>query len=106
MKDLGGDRIGRLLAVMVLQGLLALEDLDQPPDGIGWSEIEASRRYLNSRALRLKLPPSHPPGNPWRNLARDWITAHPSDWNALLKEHLEQEDQISHNPIEDLAAAA
>lgn len=101
-----GDRLGRLLAVMVLEGRFALEDLDHPHPDINWVALEADRRHAISRAQRSKLPPPYPPAIPWRNLARDWITAHPVEWQSLLRDYLNSEEQAVTNPVEDLAAAA
>ena len=100
MKAVGVD-LGRLLAVMVLQGRLSLEDLDNPSEQ--WLALEAARRHANSRAQRSMLPTPYPPGYPWRNLAREWIAAHAAEWQALLKHYLELE-AVAEDPLDELAA--
>ena len=101
MKPIGTD-LGRLLAVMVLQGRFSLEDLDQPSEQ--WLCLEADRRHAISRAQRMKLTPPYPPGTPWRNLAREWIAAHPNEWQTLLQHYLEQEEPAAADPLEEFAA--
>lgn len=104
MKAVGAD-LGRLLAVMVLQGRLSLEDLDNPSEQ--WLALEADRRHANSRAQRDKLPIPYPIGYPWRNLARDWISAHPAEWQALLRHYLEQEESAAaDHPVVEIAELA
>ena len=85
--------LGRLLATFCLQGLISLEDLDSPSSG--WEALEAARAAANRRAMRTKLPPPYFPGLPWRNLAREWIAAHPAEWEAMLIKTLNDEP----NPI-------
>jgi len=103
MKQAAGDDIGRLLAVMVLQGLYSLEQLDHPSQG--WQQIEADRAAANSRAKRLGLPSPYPNPPPWRNLAREWIAANPAAWQALLTQHLNAETTaLPANPINQFAA--
>lgn len=104
MKPAGGEQVGRLLAVMVLQGLLTLEQLDHP--STGWQQIEADRAAANSRAKRLGIPQPYPLPPQWRNLAREWIAANPTAWQALLTQHLEAEARsvATANPIEQFAA--
>lgn len=90
----------RMLAIGALKGLWTLEQLDAPSPG--WKEIEDDR-------VRSALPadPTMPPelrrrgpvfsylsaGTrlPYRNLAREWIEAHPTEWVELLREHAEGE---------------
>jgi hypothetical protein len=32
-------------------------------------------------------PPTWPPEEPYRNLAREWIDAHPDEWAAMQAQH-------------------
>lgn len=102
MKAVGVD-LGRLLAVIILQGRLSLEDLDNPSEQ--WLALEADRRHAISRAQRFTLPTPYPPGSPWRNLAREWIAAHSEEWQALLRHYLELEaSAVAEDPLDELAA--
>jgi len=92
--------IGRLLATYCLQGLVSLEDLDQP--GPNWRSIEADRQKAISRAQRLKQPCAFPPPIPHRNLARDWIAANGSEWESMLIKTLN--DEASPPPANPLHA--
>jgi len=78
--------VGRLLARYALQGLITLEDLDTPPPG--WSRLEADRAAANARSQRTARRPVYPPAQPWRNLAREWIEAHPREWEAMVRDAL------------------
>lgn len=93
--------LGRLLATFCLQGLISLEDLDNPSST--WEALEAVRTAANRHAMRSKLPPPYPPGQPWRNLAREWIAAHPAEWEAMLIKTLNDEpDPIPAHPLHGL----
>ena len=81
--------IGRLLATFCLQGLVSLEDLDQP--GPNWLRIEGDRQKAFGRAQRLKQSCAFPPPLPHRNLARDWIAANRPEWEAMLIKTLNDE---------------
>jgi hypothetical protein len=70
----GSISTGLTLALGTLRGLWTLEALDRPP--LSPSDV----RSLNVR-----------PVAPYRNLAREWIAANPTQWNAMLKEHLNAE---------------
>lgn len=98
MTLLSSDHPGRLLARYALQGLITLESLDQPTTI--WQAIEADRRAANARAHRLGRGPAFPPPPEWRNLAREWIAAHPKEWEEMLRNTLAQEDATAQ---EDLA---
>lgn len=82
---------GRLLARYALHGRLPLEALDSPP--ALWSGNEADRRVANDRAHRLNRCPLYPPPADWRNLAREWIAANPTEWEAMLRAAISSEDQ-------------
>lgn len=89
MTLLSADHPGRLLARYALQGLITLESLDQPTTI--WQAMEADRRAANSRAQRLGRGPVFPPPLEWRNLAREWIAAHPREWEEMLRDTLARE---------------
>lgn len=90
--------LGRLLATFCLQGLISLEDLDNP--SAGWQELETARSLANRYAMRTKTPMPYPPGQPHRNLAREWIAAHPAEWEAMLIKTLNEEPEpISPHPL-------
>jgi hypothetical protein len=65
---------GRTLAICSLRGLWPLEALDSPP-----------RVPQDIRSINVRNPAPH------RNLAREWIAANPTEWDALLKAHLNAE---------------
>jgi hypothetical protein len=65
---------GQSLALGALRGLWPLDALDTPP-----------RIPNDVRSINVRNPA------PYRNLARDWIAANPTQWDALLKQHLEAE---------------
>ena len=65
---------GQSLALAALRGLWPLDALDHPP------RVPNDVRSINVR-----------PGTPYRNLAREWIAANPTQWDALLKQHLNAE---------------
>lgn len=69
--------VGLQLAIGVLRGRWTLEHLDQPSQ----SHIVASR-WREAHEL---------PVIPHRNLAREWIDAHPHQWDALLRAELQRE---------------
>jgi len=66
--------IGQSLAIGALRGLWTLEALDTPP------RTPKEVRSINVRNTA-----------PYRNLARDWIAANSTQWDAMLKQHLEAE---------------
>jgi hypothetical protein len=76
MDGIFGD-VGLLLASMVAKGLCSLEQLDQP--SVGWRQQLAAME--KSAALRGATPPT------WTNQAREWIQAHPAEWEALWDLH-------------------
>lgn len=65
---------GQSLALGALRGLWPLEALDRPP-----------LRQHDVRSINFRNP------GPYRNLARDWIAANSTQWDAMLKQHLEAE---------------
>jgi hypothetical protein len=68
---------GQMLARCVLDGYWTLEQLDQP---------SASHNVANAWRVAHKLSPIE-----YRNLARDWIAAHPTEWDLLLRSKLRDE---------------
>ena len=91
--------VGRMLAIGTLKGLWTLEDLG------AWSpssdELEADRRRSELPQATAQGMTGHnrpvmryPNAGQYlhpRNLAREWIDAHPQEWQALLSEALDQE---------------
>ena len=69
--------VGQMLAMRVLDGYWTLEQLDQP---------SASHQAANTWRARNRLPPIE-----HSNLAREWIAAHPEQWDALLRSKLRDE---------------
>jgi hypothetical protein len=65
---------GQTLALGAMRGIWPLEALDHPP------RVPHDVRSINVR-----------PGTVHRNLAREWIAANPTQWDALLKAHLNAE---------------
>lgn len=84
------DDVGQQLALGVLRGRWDLEHLDKP----GQSQIVANK-WRASHDL---------PTVPHRNLAREWIAAHPREWDALLRAELQQEITPFTHPADRIAA--
>lgn len=80
-------RIGKLLALGSLRGLWTLEDLDRP------SATTAAMRSAMERAAVQRISAI----TPYRNLAREWIAAHPAQWDEALRQSLEAET-LDHLP--------
>ena len=90
------------LAVLVARGLMSLEDLDIAPPAS--RELERDRmRSATDHAGQggwpgRRSPAMRYPGagciQPVRNLAREWIAAHPGEWQALLRLH-----QVGRQPV-------
>jgi hypothetical protein len=85
------DAFGRMLALYALSGRFTLEHLDHPDTNSHYVHNEADRRTANDRALRRghRKPFSDP--QPYRNLAREWIEAHPAQWQDLFMASLQKE---------------
>ena len=83
------------LAVLVARGLMSLEDLDVAPPAS--RELERDRMRSASDLgghggwPGRRSPAMRYPGagciQPVRNLAREWIAAHPGEWQALVRLH-------------------
>jgi hypothetical protein len=83
--------IGKTLASGHASGLWTLEALDKPSPG--WDEIEQDRvKSAVARDLRNPHDRRMVPALPYpdagsyrkpRNLAREWIAAHPEEWEAM-----------------------
>ena len=83
------------LAVLVARGLMSLEDLDVAPPAS--RELERDRMRSASDLgghggwPGRRSPAMRYPGagciQPVRNLAREWIAAHPREWQALVQLH-------------------
>lgn len=84
------DDVGQQLALGVLRGRWSLEHLDKTCS----SELIAN----NWRAAQ------NLPTIPHRNLAREWIAAHPREWDALLRAELQQEITPPLTPADPIAA--
>ena len=97
------ENIGRMPARGHASGLWTLEELDRPSPG--WDELEKDRvksavprdtRDPNDtrRVPVAKYPDAGSYRKP-RNLAREWIAAHPAEWEAMCNgEELEPTDTI------------
>lgn len=89
-----GVNVGRRLAIGILQGHWTLEDLDTPSPG--WAQNERDRERSahpmpsGHNRPTMRYPDAGQP-HPFRNLAREWITANPAAWEQLMAEHLEAE---------------
>lgn len=66
-----------MLVRMVLDGRCTLDDLDWPSPGWDISHRDATRIYT-----KWNLTP-----RPYKNLARQWISANPAEWDQLQKTH-------------------
>ena len=93
--------VGRTLALQVSKGLVTLEQLDQPPPGYAYIEEArtASQTPCDWTDEKQKVPHynlegeaywtyprptmEYPPAKPYRNLAREWITANPKEWERM-----------------------
>jgi hypothetical protein len=85
---------GRTLALGVLRGYWSLECLDQP--SAEWSANDRERQASNARRVSTsRYTAWFGPGEPYRNLAREWIATHASEFDALLQEELDKES-LSH----------
>ena len=89
------------LAVLVARGLMSLEDLDVAPPAS--RELERDRMRSASDLGHggwpgRRSPAMRYPGagsiQPVRNLAREWIAAHPREWQALVRLH-----QVGGQPV-------
>lgn len=98
---LGQVNIGKLLAMGVLHDRWSLEDLDEPSPQ--WAALKRDRvRSLHPvdlsmpQALRTSGPAVSYPGagtvTPFRNLAREWIAAHPLEWEAMMQARFQQQE--------------
>jgi hypothetical protein len=88
--------LGHQLAVLVARGLFSLEDLDVATPASRELELDRMRSgdghhghgggWPGRRGPAMRYPGA---GciQPVRNLAREWIAAHPGDWQALLRHH-------------------
>ena len=115
-----GDGVGRMLALQVSKGMMTLEQLDQPSPG--HEAVEKSRTdsrnpcdytnekqrvpYYNAEGEATWTYPrptmEYPPATPFRNLAREWISANPREW-ALMNGSDDVRVQASPDP-KDFAA--
>jgi hypothetical protein len=84
---------GRQLAIGVLRGYWTLEQLDEP--SAHWVLNERDRAVSNARRTSTKRFSAWTVGHPYRNLARDWIETHPDQFNALLQQELERENDTA-----------
>ncbi len=87
--------LGLQLAVLVARGLMGLEDLDVATPASRELERDRMRsgdgHHAPSGWPGRRSPAMRYPGagciQPVRNLAREWIAAHPGDWQALVRLH-------------------
>ena len=87
--------LGLQLAVLVARGLMSLEDLDIATPASRELERDRMRsgdgHHAPSGWPGRRSPAMRYPGagciQPVRNLAREWIAAHPGEWQALVRLH-------------------
>ena len=87
--------LGMQLAVLVARGLMGLEDLDVATPASRELERDRMRsgdgHHGPSGWPGRRSPAMRYPGagciQPVRNLAREWIAAHPREWQALVRLH-------------------
>ncbi|MCP9841415.1 hypothetical protein KBY93_12335 [Synechococcus sp. J7-Johnson] len=87
---------------------MTLEDLDQPTPA--WEELERDRLrsgmpgldkgWPGRRSPAMRYPGAGEQRRP-RNLAREWIEDNPKQWEALMRQALEEEARTA-----DIKAAA
>ncbi len=85
--------LGLQLAALVARGLFSLEQLDELSPA--QAELERDRRrslvtdlatgWPGRRSPAMRYPAAGTVGAP-RNLAREWIEAHPRDWALMLEQ--------------------
>jgi hypothetical protein len=63
-----------MLAIGILKGYWTLNQLENPP-----------RRPNDVRSVNVRNPAPH------KSLASEWIAANPTQWDALMKAHLNAE---------------
>lgn len=92
------NQVGRTLTLGVLRGYWTLEQLDAVSGH--WALNERDRATSNARRTSTKRNAAwYPPATPYRNLARDWIDTHQSEFAALLEEELKREDLAATEPL-------
>lgn len=83
--------VGRTLVLGVLRGYWTLEQLDHVSGH--WALNERERAVSNARRTSTKRYAAwYGPGEPYRNLARDWINSHSAEFDKLLQHELDRED--------------
>ena len=87
--------LGLQLAVLVARGLMSLDDLDTATPASRELELDRMRSATDLEGHGgwpgRRSPAMRYPGagciQPVRNLAREWIAAHPREWQVLLQQH-------------------
>ncbi len=87
--------LGLQLAVLVARGLMSLDDLDTATPASRELELDRMRSATDQEGHGgwpgRRSPAMRYPGagciQPVRNLAREWIAAHPREWQVLLQQH-------------------
>lgn len=87
--------LGLQLAVLVARGLMSLDDLDTATPASRELELDRMRSATDLDGHGgwpgRRSPAMRYPGagciQPVRNLAREWIAAHPREWEALVRQH-------------------
>ena len=87
--------LGLQLAVLVARGLMSLDDLDTATPASRELELDRMRSATDLEGHGgwpgRRSPAMRYPGagciQPVRNLAREWIAAHPREWEALVRQH-------------------
>lgn len=82
-----GDEVGRLLARGALKGRWTIDQLDQPSAGCE-ALLQAQQRWREKAMRNGKVPPEKVEH---RNLGREWVEAHPREWEELMREALNEE---------------
>ena len=87
--------LGMQLAVLVARGLMSLDDLDTATPASRELELDRMRSATDLEGHGgwpgRRSPAMRYPGagciQPVRNLAREWIAAHPREWQVLQQLH-------------------
>ena len=96
--------LGLQLAVLVARGLMSLDDLDTATPASRELELDRMRSATDLDGHwgwpGRRSPAMRYPGagciQPVRNLAREWIAAHPREWEALVRQHQPAGPQAGH----------
>lgn len=95
--------LGLQLAVLVARGLMSLDDLDTATPASRELELDRMRSATDLEGHGgwpgRRSPAMRYPGagciQPVRNLAREWIAAHPREWQVLQQHHQPAGPQVA-----------